>query len=174
VTGESSYREAAAKSPAYVARRQRPDGSWRYAVGDARRWADNFHTAYVLDGFDSYRLCTGDTQFESAKENDWCFYGRSLFVEARVAKYYSDRAYPLDATACAQSLLTLCRFGNVQTAARVAEWAIGAMQCSDGHFAYQVRRRRLILIPYMRWSPAYMYAGLSRLLLALTEGRSNR
>jgi hypothetical protein len=174
VTGESSYRQAAAKTPAYVARRQRPDGSWPYAVGDARQWADNFHTADVRDGFDSYRLRTGDTQFESAKENGWRYYRRSFSVENRVPKYYSDRAYPPDATPCAQSLLTLCRFGDVQTAARVADWAIGAIQCSDGHFAYQVRRRRLIRIPYMRWSPAYMYAGLSRLLLALAEGRSNR
>jgi hypothetical protein len=42
------------------------------------------------------------------------------------------------------------------------------MQCPDGHFAYQVRRRRAVRIPYMRWSSAYVYAGLSRLQSALS------
>jgi hypothetical protein len=47
---------------------------------------------------------------------------------------------------------------------------IGNMQCPDGHFAYQVRRRRVVRIPYMRWSSAYMYTGLSRLQYALSGG----
>jgi hypothetical protein len=34
--------------------------------------------------------------------------------------------------------------------------------CPDGHFAYQLRRHRRITTPYMRWSSAYIYAGLAR------------
>jgi hypothetical protein len=64
----------------------------------------------------------------------------------------------------------LCRFGDVQTAGRVAAWAVDSMQRDDGHFAYQLRRRGLVDIPYMRWSSAYMYAGLSRLIYELSDG----
>jgi hypothetical protein len=174
VTGESSYLETATATAAYVAHRQRPDGSWPYSVGDARQWADNFHTAYVLDGFHEYQRCTGDTQFERVKESGWRYYRGSFFADDRIPKYYPDRIYPIDATACAQSLLTLCRFGDLETAALVADWTIRTMQCRGGHFAYQARRRRIVRIPYMRWSSAYMYAGLSRLLLALAEGRGGR
>jgi hypothetical protein len=169
VTGDDSYLEPAAQTAAYVARNQRQDGSWPYAVGDTRHWADNFHTAYVLDAFESYERCTNDERFEDVKERGWCYYRRSFFVDGRIPKYYPDKTFPVDATACAQSLLTLCRFGDVETATQVAAWTIRRMQCPDGHFAYQLRRRRLVHIPYMRWASAYMYVGLSRLAYALAK-----
>ena len=161
--------EAASQTAKYVASQQREDGSWPYAVGDRRAWADNFHTAYVLDAFDAYEKCTGDHGFRDAKDRGWAHYRSSFFEDDQIPKYYVNQVYPIDATACAQSL-TLCRFGDLQTARAVAEWSINAMQCADGHFAYQVRRRRTVRIPYMRWSSAYMYAGLSRVQAALVEG----
>jgi hypothetical protein len=167
VTQDASYVQPSASTLAFVARHQRPDGSWPYAVGDTRGWADNHHTAYVLDGLLCYERCTGDESFRSVMERGWRYYRETFFHDDQIPRYFADNTFPVDATACAQSLLTLCRFGDVETAARVAEWTIDRMQCADGHFAYQLRRRRLVRIPYMRWSCAYMYAGLSRLALAL-------
>jgi hypothetical protein len=170
VTKDESCLDAAAQTAEYVARRQRTDGSWPYAVGDRRKWVDNFHTAYVLDAFDAYERCTGDDRFTAVKERGWVSYRSSFFEDDRIPKYYANQLYPVDATACAQSLLTLCRFDDVRTASAVAAWAIHRMQCPGGHFAYQVRRRRTVRVPYMRWSSAYMYAGLSRLQAALAQG----
>jgi hypothetical protein len=170
VTGEDAFLEPASQTAEYVARHQRDDGSWPYAAGDVRQWADNFHTAYVLDAFDSYARCTGDERFQSTKARGWRYYREQFFLDARIPKYYPEKKYPIDATACAQSLLTLCRFGDVETASQVADWTIGNMQRADGHFVYQVRRRRVVDIPYMRWSSAYMYAGLSKLTYALADG----
>lgn len=170
MTGDTSQLAAAAQTAMYVARQQREDGSWPYAVGDRRAWADNFHTAYVLDAFDDYEDYTGDDGFRAVKDRGWAHYRSSFFEDDQIPKYYVNQVYPIDATACAQSLLTLCRFGDLQTARAVAEWSIDAMQCADGHFAYQVRRRRTVRIPFMRWSSAYMYAGLSRVQAALAEG----
>jgi hypothetical protein len=170
VSQDDAYLEPARQTAAYVARHQREDGSWPYAVGDPRQWADNFHTAYVLDAFDSYERCTGDGRFRTVRERGWRYYRRSFFLDEGIPRYHPEKAFPIDATACAQSLLTLCRFGDVETASRVADWTIRNMQCDDGHFAYQLRRRRLVHIPYMRWSSAYMYAGLSRLAYALDDG----
>jgi hypothetical protein len=170
VTGEESYLVPASQTARYVADQQREDGSWPYAVGDTRGWADNFHTAYVLDAFDAYEECTGDDRFREVTQRGWEHYRSSFFENDQIPKYYVNQVYPVDATACAQSLLTLCRFGDVETARAVAAWTIRAMQCPDGHFAYQVRRRRTVRIPYMRWSSAYMYAGLSRLQASLAEG----
>jgi len=170
LTREDAFREAADLAVAYVAREQRDDGSWPYAVGDTRGWVDNFHTAYVLDAFDDYERCTGDDSYAEHKRRGWDYYRAGFFHDGAIPKYYAERLHPVDATACAQSLLTLCRFGDVDTASSVAEWTVAAMQSPDGHFAYQVRKRRTVRIPYMRWSSAYMYAGLSRLQLALAEG----
>jgi hypothetical protein len=167
VTGDGNHLEPAAQTAAYVARRQRADGSWPYADGDERQWTDSFHTAYVLDAFDSYETCSGDEGFRTVKERGWRYYRARFFRDDTIPRYYPDKPFPVDATACAQSLLTLCRFGDVETATRVAEWTIRNLQCADGHFAYRLHRRRVVRIPYMRWSSAYMYAGLSRLAAAL-------
>jgi hypothetical protein len=170
VTGDEAYLEPATQTAAFVARHQRDDGSWPYSVGDTRQWADNFHTAYVLDAFDSYEDCTGDSRFRDVKERGWRYYRDHFFADGRIPKYYPDKPFPIDATACAQSLLTLCRFGDVDTAVDVAEWTVREMHCPEGHFAYQVRRRGVVRIPYMRWASAYMYVGLNRLAYSLAEG----
>jgi hypothetical protein len=163
VTGDNAYLEPATRTATYVARHQTTDGSWPYAVGDARQWADNFHTAYVLDAFDSYERCTSDKRFHDVIERGWRYYRDNFFVDDRIPKYFADKPFPIDATACAQSLLTLCRFGDIDTAIDVADWTVRTMHCPEGHFAYQVRRRRIVRIPYMRWASAYMYVALSRL-----------
>jgi hypothetical protein len=167
VTGDDELQDAAKGAATYAVRHQGVDGSWPYAVGDRRGWADNFHTAYVLDALDAYHTLTWDDDVRDAIARGWGFYRAHFFQDGRVPKYYSNALLPVDATACAQSLLTLCRFGDVETAARVADWTIDNLQCDDGHFAYQRRRRGVVRIPYMRWSSAYMYLGLSRLANAL-------
>jgi hypothetical protein len=168
VTRDDALLETAAQTAAYVARHQRTDGSWPYAVGDRRQWADNFHTGYVLDAYESYRRLTGDDTFADVMRRGWNYYRTAFFAHDTVPRYYADKEFPIDATVCAQSLLTLCRFGDVGTACNVAEWAIRNLQASDGSFHYQRHRRGVIRIPYMRWSSSYVYDGLSRLSLALS------
>ena len=172
VTGDDRYLEPAAQTAAYVARHQRADGSWAYAIGDTRAWADSFHTGYVLDAYDSYQRLTGDDTFRDVLERGWTYYRASFFTGSQVPRYYPEKAFPVDATVCAQSLLTLCRFGDDETAANVADWAIRNLQSDDGGFHYQRRQRRVVRIPYMRWSSAYVYDGLSRLSLALSPNET--
>lgn len=170
VTGEDEVREMAERTVRYVVSHQRADGTWPYAVEDRRTWADNFHTAYVLDALSEYQACTGDESYSSQLEHGWQAYRSLFFHDDRVPKYYSHQLLPVDATACAQSLVTLCKFGDLGLARRVAEWTIDKLQCADGHFAYQQRRRGVVTIPYMRWSSAYMYLGLSRLAYDRAQG----
>src|SRR5207249_2486841 len=103
-----------------------------------RVWTDNFHTAYVLDSFHAYERCLGDANFRRVVDAGWEYYRDNFFLEGKIPKYYAAKMYPVDATACAQSLSTLIRFGALETAFNVAAWAIENMQCPDGHFAYQV------------------------------------
>jgi hypothetical protein len=169
VTADDACRDAALRTSQFVAAQQRPDGSWPYAVADPRSWSDNFHTAYVLDAFDEYEKHTGDERFAAAKRKGWRYYRDNFFTGGIVPTHYPRRPYPIDASSCAQSLLTLCRFRDLETARRVADWTIRNMQCSDGHFAYRLHRRYRITTPYVRWASAYMLAGLSALANALVE-----
>jgi len=169
VNGDAALAKAARDTVRFVVAHQRADGAWPYAVGDPRGWVDNHHTGYVLDGLDEYERRTGDTEFAEVKERGWQYYREHFFANGVVPQYFDNRLHPVDATACAQSLLTLCRFGDLATAERVAEWVIQYMQRRDGAFVYQRRARYVVRTPFMRWSVAWLFCALSAVLHALHE-----
>jgi hypothetical protein len=170
VTGREELREAAERSLRYVAQHQRDDGSWPYAVDDPRTWSDNFHTGYVLDALAEYGARTGDSQFAEVAERGWRYYRAHFFDDDTIPRYYDNALYPIDATACAQALLTLLRYGDLETALRVAAWTIEHMQKPDGSFAYRIHRRFTNRVQYMRWSTAWMFCGLAAVQRAVVVG----
>ncbi len=171
VTGEAELADAAGRAACFVARHQSVSGAWPYSAGDARRWADNFHTGYVLECLDEYSRCTGDTSFAAATSRGWSYYRERFFVDDRIPKYYDARIHPIDPAACAQSIVTLMRFGDIQAATRSALWTLEHMQRREGWFDYQVRRRYTNRINYLRWSTAPMFSALAQLACANSEGQ---
>jgi hypothetical protein len=165
LAGRSDLLADARDSLRFVAAHQRPDGAWPYAVDDPRSWSDNFHTGYVLDCLQEYEHRTADTTFRAATDAGWTYYRDHFFDDGSIPRYYDRRRYPVDATAAAQSLLTLCRFGDLATARRVADWSIRRLQRPDGAFAFQIHRHYTNRIPYMRWSTSWLYCGLARVAL---------
>jgi hypothetical protein len=165
--GRGELLEAAADSVAFVLAHQLPSGAWPYSLADPRR--DNFHTGYVLECLRTYRELSGDRSPDEAIERGWLYYRSRFFTEALIPKYYDDRIEPLDATACAQAIITLCEFGDLKAAAAVARAAIELLGREDGSFAYQRRRGRTMTTPFLRWSTAWMYCALSRLSAAIVS-----
>jgi len=147
----------------FVIDHQRPDGSWLYGVGGHWDFIDNFHTGYVLLSLKEYIRSSGDERFTEALERGWRFYRARFLLESGVPKYYHDRPMPIDAHAAAQSILTLCAFGDSEMAHRVAEWTITNMQRPSGYFIYQINNRYRNTIPYLRWSNALMLSALAHL-----------
>jgi len=164
VNGDRELAEAARASVRYVAAHQRADGAWPYAVADSRTWVDNFHTGYVLDALDEWRSRTGEDVVDGVLDRGWRYYRANLFEPDGVPRYYDDRLHPIDATACGQALMTLSRFGDRQTALDLARWVVDHLQRSDGAFRYRLYRFGRNSIPYMRWSTAWIFAGLTRVL----------
>jgi hypothetical protein len=165
LSGRSELLAPARSSLQFVVGHQRSDGAWPYAVDDPRSWSDNFHTGYVLDCLHEYKERTADSTFDVALATGWAYYRDHFFDDGRIPRYYDHRRFPVDATAVAQSLLTLCRFGDLRTARDVAAWSLEQLQRADGAFAFQIHRRYTNHIPYMRWSTAWMYCGLARVAL---------
>lgn len=163
VTKNQALIDEARKTVAFVVKKQQPSGAWAYATkkGDARTWADNFHTGYVLDCLDDYQKYSGDPSFNEALQKGIAYYEANFFENGEVPKYYDKSLYPIDATAVAQSILTLTRFGKMDLAERVVNWTLRHMQDESGYFYYQRTKRGVNKIPYMRWSSAWMFVALS-------------
>ena len=156
--------EEARNTVRYVLRHQRSDGSWPYSAGDARTWSDNFHTGYVLDCLHEYSRLSGDTSVNTNLARGFAFYRSRFFSPDGMPLYYHNKTYPIDATAAAQSILTLTRFGEQDFARQVASWMVKHMQDPRGFFYYRRHRYYTNRISYMRWSNAWMYLALSTLV----------
>jgi len=145
ITAESRLLDEARKTVEFVMRCQESSGAWPYAVGDSRTWVDNFHTGYILDCLEEYMRLSGDTEFQPSLEKGLKFYLKFFFDAGEVPKYY--------------------RFGYTTQAEKVALWMIQNMQDKEGFFYYQKHRYYTNKIPFMRWSNAWMFVGLSYLVL---------
>jgi hypothetical protein len=163
ITQDASLLGEAKATVQYVVRQQKPDGSWSYSKGDSRSWTDNFHTGYVLDCLDEYSKLSGDTTITRNVERGFSFYREHFFTAEGAPRYFRDQTYPVDATAAAQSILTLVRFGDRSMATMVAQWAIRNLQDPRGYFYYRRYRHYTNRISYMRWSNAWMYLALAAL-----------
>ncbi|MFQ5629625.1 MAG: hypothetical protein ACE5I1_12750 [bacterium] len=166
-TGDESLRKEAADAVAYVMELQSENGAWTYARGDARKWVDNFHTAYILDCLDAYIENSGDAFFSQQRRKGLDYYVNYFFEPNGIPKYYDKSQHPIDATAAAQSILTLARVGETKLAGKVAMWMINNMFDERGYFYYQKHRFYTNKISYMRWSNAWMFLALAYLLSCL-------
>lgn len=146
----------------YIINRQQLNGSWYYS--ESGKWVDNYHTGYVLDCLDEYQQCTAVTEFSEAIEKGYSYYKSHFFTDKGFPKLYSNKNYPVDCTSAGQSLLTLTRFNNLELAMAVAKWMILHMQSDKGYFYYRYNGAFKVRTSFMRWSNAWMLAGLSELI----------
>jgi hypothetical protein len=167
VTGDNNLYIEANNTIDYVLKNQKDSGSWSYARGDARKWVDNFHTGYVLDALDDFIVYTDSKKYLSHLEKGYKFYENNFFQDGVIPKYYENKLYPIDATAVAQSVMTLARFKNTGLAMKVANWSIDNLMSNEGYFYFQKNKFYLNKIPYMRWVNAWMFTSLANLLYTI-------
>ncbi|MCS7047937.1 MAG: terpene cyclase/mutase family protein [Verrucomicrobiae bacterium] len=147
-------------------KRQRPDGSWWYGEASNQRWVDNFHTAYSL------LALREQGGFEKAMERGFDYWQRTFWKPNGEPLYHHDGSGPTDVHCSAVGVLTFLAFGERGRARKVAEWAVDNMWDERGFFWYQRKGRRVNRICYMRWTQAWMYYALSRLVKSDEEARA--
>jgi hypothetical protein len=161
----------ARKAIDFVISNQNPDGSWPYSLAKNGNWVDNYHTGYILDCMDEYVKWTGDTTVSGNLKKGYQYYIDNFFEDGCKPKFYNYSLFPIDSTAAAQSILTLCRFGDIEKAERVALFISEKMQNANGSIHFRLHRYYSQRTSFMRWSNSWMFAGLSYFLFFCREAQ---
>jgi rhamnogalacturonyl hydrolase YesR len=168
-TKDEQLVDTARKAVAYCCNYQQPDGSWYYSTLPWHQWIDNFHTGFNLECIIDYRRFSGDSSFDSNIEKGMDYYLKNFFDEQGRSSYYNNSLYPIDIHAPSQLFVTLhkaeCFEEHKQLAERVMTWTVKNMQSPKGFFYYQKKKYLTNRIPYMRWSQAWIFYGLSFYIL---------
>jgi hypothetical protein len=159
----SEYIELARKSAEFVANHQRTDGGWDYGLEPSQHWTDSFHTGFVLLSMNNIAITVEDECLKTSAQRGFEYY-RTAFLEPDFAiRYFPGKRYPIDSHALGQAMVTFETFGDHETASGIAEYALNNMRSAQGYFYYQKHQLFTNKIPYMRWSNAWMFLGLSSL-----------
>lgn len=149
------------KAVARVLTSQRPDGAWEYGTLVHHRFIDGFHTGYILDLLDRFRAF-GMVGLDDAIMRGYAFYCAECFDANDHPRSFAGRDGYVDCHAVAQAIGTLCRFGELAAAKKIADWACEALFDAKrgvffaGRGRFGVDRRN-----YMRWTQAWMVWALS-------------
>jgi hypothetical protein len=178
-TGERKFVGPALKAARYAASKQTLDGCWNYGEGKSQRWIDNFHTGYNLCALRSISQDLDTSEFDCCIHKGFDFYRRHFFREDGAVRYFHKRTYPIDIHAVAQSIITLVELrdldsGNLPLAHSVLRWSLQNMWDERGFFYYRVLRLCTIRTSYMRWSQAWMFLAMARLLRASSAAKQSQ
>jgi rhamnogalacturonyl hydrolase YesR len=172
-TGEDELLVAARGATAYLLRHQQEDGAWWYAEPEYQHWIDSFHTGFCLVALRQVLRYAGMEEAQAALVRGHRFFLRNFFERDGTPRYYHDRREPLDVHCPAQAFVTICELWDTEPApqllAQVARWFLGRMRSAEGYFFYRLGRLGPNRIPYLRWSQAWAYHGLTRLEVFLEE-----
>lgn len=171
-TDDAELRETALASLAYSMKCQNDDGSWYYAETDFQRWIDSFHTGFNLQSI-AYFLDEGfGKEYTAAFNKGVTFYQRNFFLDDGTPKYYHDKVYPIDIHSAAQAIAVFSGIGYEFCTLKenITMWMIRNLQNKDGYYYFQQKRIYTNKIPYIRWGQAWVFHGLTELLLSYERG----
>jgi hypothetical protein len=162
---------AAEAATAFTVRRQRADGSWPYGEAPQLSWVDGYHTAYLLEALRRSHSASGDPATLAALETGLAVYVDRLIDPDGAPRATLEQRFPVESHAAGSAVSTLTRLGRRDAraravAARVVTFALARLARDDGRFAYQLRARRRVDTPFVRWSDGHMLLGLADALAA--------
>lgn len=167
LTKDEELKSTAIKAADYVIDSQNENGSWYYAKRSTGAWIDNYHTGYILDSLDDFinYFNPSAKKYKESLNKGFEYYTNHFFEYNKIPKFYDNVIYPIDCTSAGQSILTLTRFNKTELAISVAEYMIDSMQNEKGFFYFRKFKNYQIKTSFMRWSNAWMFVGLSYILM---------
>lgn len=158
----------------FVVKQQHSDGHWNYSkdlVTGKERVQIDFHQGYVLDSIllISRLLAIEKTSWNTAMKNGVEYYKTKQFFPDGRSLWRIPREYPVEIHNQGQGVITFLNFANPENeygefAKKIAEWTINNMQDKKGYFYYRKLKNYTIKLSYMRWSNAWMFVALERMI----------
>jgi hypothetical protein len=140
---------------------QRADGSWPYGEGRSLRWADSFHSGYVLTCLE--RMRSVDPRVDDAVARGTEHYRRFFDATGR-AQLWTERRFPEDGHSAGTALTTLAvllrrRLVEQELLKRVAARVLDS-GLIGGHAVHRRYRWGRSTVRYIRWCDAHVALGL--------------
>ncbi len=172
MTGENALIRQAEKLIEFVVQNRTPYYAWYYTVDPGQTFIthDNYHTGGILDALLEYEQVTGDTRHHEVYERGLAYYRDNLFLADGAPKWMNNKVYPMDIHGAAQGIVSFALAGDLDFAARIAEWTIRNLYKGDGNFAYQRTRFFTKRFTLVHWCNGWMARALSALLSAADVG----
>lgn len=164
----------------WVADNQMRDGSWGYFfdVPNQRQLRiDHYHTAMLLQGLAQGSHVAAQPNWIGALERGIRFYLDALFAPGGRPKDSPSRAYPVDAMACAESLILFAKIASYDTPLpaslrvemrercnQLLMWTCKRMQSRAGHFYYLLYPGVRLKLYSHRWGQGAMLVALACVL----------
>ncbi len=161
----------------FILKNQQPDGSWLYAVNDARdNFVDNFHTCFVLKNLVKANRRLHDERVSAAVEKGFGFYKKNLLDKnglplpfAKLSRFNIVKKELYDYA----EGISLCveMDGLDSDAPAIKEKLLSSLlkeyHKGDGSFITRVGIFNLRnTIPYVRWPQAQLFYSLTKCLVA--------
>ncbi len=166
VTGESRLWNESRKLMEFVARNRTDYYAWYYTVDPCQTLIthDNYHTGGIVDAFLEYEQATDDARYRDLYTHALAYYRQHLFLDNGAPKWMNNQTYPLDVHGAAQGIISFALAGDLEFAARIAQWTIDNLYLGDGTFAYQKTRWLTKRFALVHWCNGWMARALSVLL----------
>ena len=176
--GRQEYLETSWRNLNFVLESQAGDGSWLYAMNEAKSYIDNLHTCFNLKNlFKTYRLAPNQ-RIEAAIRRGFTYYRSHLVdVEGNPLPFSVKprlQLAKLEMYDLAEGITMGALLGDMipeaGTLARsLADKLIQNYQLEDGHFVTRVFRGGFHhRFPFLRWPQAQLFYSLTNLLKAIS------
>ncbi len=172
--GRQDYLETSRRNLNFVLDSQAEDGSWLYAMNEAKSYIDNFHTCFNLKNLFKIHRIDPDVRLDRAIRRGFAYYRQHLIDPEGNPKPFAIKPRlqlaKLEMYDFAEGITLGGLIGSLipeagDLARSLADKLIQNYQLPDGHFVTRVFRGGFLHgFPFLRWPQAQLFHALTNLL----------
>ena len=180
--GHQDYLAASRRNLNFVLESQAEDGSWLYAMNEAKSYIDNFHTCFNLKNLFKIHRVEPEARIEGSIRRGFAYYRKHLIDASGNPRPFAIKPRlqlaKLEMYDFAEGITLGALIGDMvpeagDLARSLADKLIKNFQLPDGHFVTRVFRGGILhRFPFLRWPQAQLFYALTNLWKAEVRGCS--